>query len=429
MLYLMNTSKSGGVDASHSRLAGAIVPLAIGRLATRLRLLLEKDSGNARTEFMADKSLNAFTRILKSIGYEWSLLCTNPVQNQYDITLKKDGSSFRIGAASSGEREILTYLFAVYALNVRNALIVVDEPEMHLHPRWQRTLLSVFEQLSAETGNQFLMATHSPVFVSPSSIQYVSRVHSERQRSRVTKLGDRSLPEPKHLFSIVNSQNNERVFFCDLVVLVEGISDRIFFEAYLRSSGCDAGTSKVLEVVSVGGKSLFSQYELLLKACAVEYLVVADLDYVREIGTDELKALFSLNAASIKKRVLDDPSSVDAAILLERLHAAIASGDTTALREQLEYIKGRHNRLRTELTEEEKKQLLRFIKGQRALGRHILSNGSLENYLPIGCRGKDLQKVIRLVADPDFLKELPTDALSDLEALAEDVRKRMQVKS
>jgi len=160
------------------------------------------------------------------------------------MRLSKQGSSFRVGAASSGERELLTYLFAIYALNVRDALIVVDEPELHLHPRWQRTLLTMFERLADETGNQFMMATHSPVFVSPSSIQYVSRVYADNQRSRVVRLGDSGLPEPKHLFGIVNSQNNERVFFADLVVLVEGISDRIFFEVLLRHFKLGEGTAR-----------------------------------------------------------------------------------------------------------------------------------------------------------------------------------------
>lgn len=50
---------------------------------------------------------------------------------------------FLASAASSGERELLTYLFAIYALNVRDALVLVDEPELHLHPRWQKALLTL----------------------------------------------------------------------------------------------------------------------------------------------------------------------------------------------------------------------------------------------------------------------------------------------
>lgn len=141
------------------------------------------------------------------------------MSNTYDVTLKKQGTSFLVSAASSGEKDLLTYLFAIYALNVRDALIIVDEPELHLHPRWQNTLFGLFERLATSTGNQFVLATHSPTFISPASIQYVSRVYIEDQKSNIIRLNSSGLPNAKHLFNVVNSQNNERIFFTDRVVL------------------------------------------------------------------------------------------------------------------------------------------------------------------------------------------------------------------
>lgn len=194
-----------GVDAASSRAGGSSVPLAVGRIASRYRILLEKDSGKAKSEFKSDSQMKALTSILGSLGYQWDLECTDPLANQYSIRLTKQGASFLVNAASSGEKELLTYLFAIYGLNVRDALIVIDEPELYLHPRWQSTLLSLFERLATDTGNQFLLATHSPVFISPASIQYVSRVYSENQKSNVVRLKSDALPQAKHLFSIVNS--------------------------------------------------------------------------------------------------------------------------------------------------------------------------------------------------------------------------------
>jgi putative ATP-dependent endonuclease of the OLD family len=138
-------------DAISSRSSGSIVQLAVGRLATRFPLLLEKE-GNAVEEFRKNPELLRLTDLLKSLGYEWELAAVNPLRNEYDIRIKKQGSSFLVGSASSGERELMTYLFAIFALNVRDALIIVDEPELHLHPKWQKTLLDLFVKLAASTG-------------------------------------------------------------------------------------------------------------------------------------------------------------------------------------------------------------------------------------------------------------------------------------
>jgi putative ATP-dependent endonuclease of OLD family len=409
------------VDAASSRAGGSITALAIGRLATRYRELLERDDGRARQGFKEDPAIQAFTAMLRSLGYDWELQCTNLLRNQYDIRLSKQGSSFRLGAASSGERELLTYLFAIYALNVRDALIVVDEPELHLHPRWQRTLLAMFERLSLETGNQFMMATHSPVFVSPSSIQYVSRVYADNQRSRVVQLGETGLPERKHLFSTVNSQNNERVFFADLVVLVEGISDRIFFEALLQYFKLGEGTGKVYEVVSVGGKMLFGQYEKLLAACHVPYVIIADLDYVKETGNEILKSLFSVSSQAVKQNVVDDATSIDGASLVARMDEAIRTGSIDDLKPLWEYVKGRQSRLRSDLTESEQGTLDSFILEKRRERCFILSKGALESYLPAGFRSKDLEKLIRLIEEPDLWDHLPKDIKGELQEIVASI--------
>jgi hypothetical protein len=409
------------VDAASSRASGSITSLAIGRLASRYRELIERDDGRARLDFRDNSSIKDFTTTLKSLGYDWDLKCTNPLKNQYDILLSKQGTSFRIGAASSGERELLVYLFAIYALNVRDALIVVDEPELHLHPRWQQTLLGMFERLSRDTGNQFIMATHSPVFVSPSSIQYVSRVYAEGQRSRIVRLGESQLPERKHLFSIVNSQNNERLFFADLVVLVEGISDRIFFETLLRHFKVGEGSGKVYEVVSVGGKTLFGQYEKLLTACHVPYVVIADLDYTRELGPPELKALFTVSGQSLKQKVIDDTTSLDGASLLSRMDEAITTRSFDDLKVLWDYVKLRQTRLRTDLDSNEQAALDSFLVEQRRYQRFILSKGALEAYLPNGCKGKDLEKLIRLVSEANLWDQLPDKGKPELQIIMTEI--------
>ena len=405
-------------DATSSRSGSSIVAVAVGRLAQKYRMLLEKDKGTAAVEFKEDKNLSELTALLKELGYDWSLQSINPMKNQYDIQLTKQGSSFVVSAASSGERELLTYLFAIFALNVRDALIIVDEPELHLHPKWQKTLLNLFVRLAKTTGNHFLLATHAPTFVSPESIQYVSRVFSLDQKSRVRRLDAAVLPESRHLLSIVNSQNNERLFFADKVVLVEGISDRIFFETLLDHFGRGVSTATVLEVISVGGKGLFDAYSKILKACDIQYSIIADRDYVEQLGAPEIKSLFVVDAGEIKTDVIDNVKSLDGDTLVSGIQSAMTTGSWEHAREVWAYITARRRQLRSDLTKDENQLFTDFVESKRNESVYLLTRGALEAYLPAGHASKELEKLIRLVSQRNFWETLPENGKEELELIA-----------
>jgi putative ATP-dependent endonuclease of OLD family len=410
-------------DAASSRSASSIVNLAIGRLAQKYRMLLEQDKGIAAIEFRDDLNLKELTKLLGELGYEWSLETINPLKNQYDIRLKKQGSSFLVGAASSGERELLTYLFAIFALNVHDALIIVDEPELHLHPKWQKTLLQLFIRLAKSTGNQFLLATHSPTFVSPESIQYVSRVFSHSQRSHILRLNTTALPEAKHLLNIVNSQNNERLFFADEVVLVEGLSDRMFFEAVLDRYGRSSSSRSILEVISVGGKGFFEAYAKVLRACEIQYSIISDLDYIEEVGSPKLKALFRIDTREIKTDVIENVKSLDGDALVQAIEQALRSGSWDHATQVWGYIKARRRQLREDMNEEDVAALEEFLMSKRTEHVYILSRGALEAYLPLGHGSKDLDKLIRLLGQGNFWEQLPQHGKSELELIAQSLLK------
>jgi putative ATP-dependent endonuclease of the OLD family len=410
-------------DAVTSRSSSNIIQLAIGRLARRYRLLQENSNVNVRDIFYQDENLSELAKDLHDLNYSWELVTIDPLTNSYDVRLTKQGSSFLVSAASSGERELLTYLFAIYALNVRDALIVVDEPELHLHPRWQTALFALFEKLAKTTGNQFILATHSPTFISPSSIQYVSRVFSENQKSDIVRLNSTALPNSKHLFNVVNSQNNERIFFTDNVILVEGLSDRIVFERILDIVAKENGIHGIpsLEVVSVGGKGLFTAYEKLLEACHVKSLVVADLDYIEQIGAGDVKTLFALNADEIKEDVIANVKSLDGAALAERIEDALTSGDWKDAQDLWAYIKSRRIRLRTNLEPADQSILDDFIASKESENIFILSRGALEDYLPKGYRSKDMGALISLVNSDSFWDSLPLKPRAELELIAKKI--------
>ncbi len=71
------------------------------------------------------------------------------------------GREYPFAAAASGEHVVLHYLTQfTFPRPVNNSLILIDEPELHLHPRWIRQLYQALPQMGI--NNQFILVTHSP---------------------------------------------------------------------------------------------------------------------------------------------------------------------------------------------------------------------------------------------------------------------------
>lgn len=407
-------------DAITSRHTPSLAQLAVGRLATSLRVLQGDDQGQTSARFYELPSVRDLTRQLSALGYGWELRCTNIMTNEFNVFITKQGTSFSVDDASSGEKELLTYIFAIYALNVRNAVIIVDEPELHLHPRWQRIMYDMFLRMSDETGNQFILATHSPTFITSESICHVSRVWSEKQRSRVLRLaGD--LPQSNHLLSIINAQNNERIFFCDAVFLVEGISDRLFYSKVFETINTIEGhkiTGKVMEVIDVGGKGFFAPYCQVLAACGIPHAIAADRDYLQEVGSGDVKALFSVNNRDIKKRVFEDIRSLDADTFVSTVESAMQSGDWANARRVWDYIKFRRAKPVDNLDAGGRATINRFIEAKYEEQVFILKEGDLESYLPEGVQSKDVDTLISFLDRSDYWDALPKPQRDEIEIIA-----------
>ncbi len=125
------------------------------------------DAANARRangppdeDNIEQKLQNAFARIChpkRYVGYVYY----DP-SDMIGTPLLEDGDrQYPLSMAATGEQVILDYLTQfVYPRPVNNSLILIDEPELHLHPRWIRQLYRALPELGH--GNQFIMTTHSP---------------------------------------------------------------------------------------------------------------------------------------------------------------------------------------------------------------------------------------------------------------------------
>ena len=70
------------------------------------------------------------------------------------------GDKFDINELSSGEKQLFLRTLAIKMLNPENSIILIDEPELSLHPKWQQRIVDVYRKIGK--NNQIIIATHSP---------------------------------------------------------------------------------------------------------------------------------------------------------------------------------------------------------------------------------------------------------------------------
>lgn len=82
------------------------------------------------------------------------------------LYFNKDNRSTRFSDFSSGEQQILGTMTRLFAALVPNSLVVIDEPEVSLHPYWQKQYVAtLMETLADFPSTHVLIATHSHFLV------------------------------------------------------------------------------------------------------------------------------------------------------------------------------------------------------------------------------------------------------------------------
>ena len=369
-----------------------------------------------------DAEVIEVSRYLDQFGYSWDMDLLDAAQNDYRIKLAQQGKEVLLGQASSGEKEVLNFLLGICAFNVKNGLILIDEPELHLHPKWQGLLRDLLLEISKTTGNQIIVTTHSPVFIHPSTVGNVVRVYKDANGASRTAKGS-SDGKARDILHIVNSHNNEKLFFADKVVLVEGIQDRLIFSAYLGHSMGRLNRKEVIEVIEVHGKVNFKKYKEFLLPFGVEVWTIADMDYLIDVAGGRLSAILQVDHKRIGKKVLGDKKSKDRTAIVTAIEQSLKTKDLTTLESVWEHVKARCTKVKPNLTEEESRLVDSIRKEQRSAKVHILCHGEIENYLPEDA--KDLDGTIKLVSNEDFYEKMasgiPKDRIKELDQIVADI--------
>ena len=144
-----------------------------------------------------------------------------------------DGVLTSLAHKGDGVKSLATIALLSQISSTKNRLIIVDEPENHLHPEAIRYIDGVIHNLS--NNNQVLISTHSPIFVNRNAIN--SNIIIENGEA---KKADR-IDTIRKTLGVICSDN---LIYSDYVIVVEGPTDRDLIRKVIES---DAKLYKLLQ--------------------------------------------------------------------------------------------------------------------------------------------------------------------------------------
>ena len=187
---------------------------------------------------------------------------------------KKSKNNVLISELSGGEKEIFHLIFTIFGNELKNGVIIIDEPEIHLHPKLQVKILDLIKSIGNKLDIQFIIATHSPVFVDEHTIQGTHRFFKKNNFTRVIWPQNISTPD-KDLITFLKYTNSAKIFFGDKVVLVEGQSDEYFYKYFYSKF-----SNKDIEFLDIVGKGNNFKWREFLKKYQIPVYYIGDVDNI-----------------------------------------------------------------------------------------------------------------------------------------------------
>lgn len=200
--------------------------------------------------------------------------------------------------------------------NVSRRLLLIDEPELYLHPQGVQRLRQALSLLS-QGSFQVVFSTHSPLMLSRENaadtvIVNKCKDHGTNTRQPLRQAVASALQDAgsqsRTLFELGNIAE---IYFAERVVLCEGKTDRRLLPlAYERLHGHPSELDQI-SFVSLGSCSDIPKAIPVLKAMGIKVCAVADLDFA---FTEARKG----NQPLLPK---DDNDLTNVKVLLEKLRA------------------------------------------------------------------------------------------------------------
>lgn len=133
------------------------------------------------------KALKRINKVLsKHLGVELTEIKFDPDKDVFvDVKYTQNGVSLGLSNAGSGMLQLIQVLIYIYLH--KPTLLLIDEPDAHLHPELQEKLGNLLKDVTKEMGAQLFVATHSPDVIDSFQPNEVYFISAEKKHLRAFK--------------------------------------------------------------------------------------------------------------------------------------------------------------------------------------------------------------------------------------------------
>lgn len=189
--------------------------------------------------FKWQENKQVFDKILKQVikePFDWIIEQNEDGTYYIKIIFEDQSISHTREGIGDGYWSIFTIIDSLYDSKEED-MVVIDEPELSLHPTFQKRVIKLLEQFSKD--RQIIITTHSPYFISLNAIinggALIRTFKDENGNIKVGKLDSMNQKFIKGLMTNLNNPHilgleaKELFFIEDNIIITEGQEDVVIF--------------------------------------------------------------------------------------------------------------------------------------------------------------------------------------------------------
>lgn len=207
-----------------------------------------------------------------------------------DIKTKIDSKEYHLNGLGYNNILVIAFIIAAHQhILDRYKILIIEEPEAHLHPLMQRLLLTYLQKTvkSCDGNTQVIISTHSPVFASKAKVEnvcHITRYPSAVQATSLFDIVNNEACDALYHLSDKQKRKLERfldvtraeLFFSKKIILVEGIAEALILPSVAKSIGFEIDECGVT-IINCHGLN-FEMFIPILERMGIKTAIITDTD-------------------------------------------------------------------------------------------------------------------------------------------------------